>query len=96
MSNLDKFKQFKNASVKIPTVKPKRKSDVSKKDTFTFPEVDHALIQQIIDEMLDKGISVNKSEVVRAGLNLLFDQKFETKKDVFSKLTKVSRGRPKS
>lgn len=77
-------------------ISPKQKPKPIKvvRDSFTMPPHDYDRIAQIIRQGLQRGISVNKSEVVRAGLISL--QKMPTKDllDLLQKIDKVKPGRP--
>lgn len=72
-----------------PLKKPK-----SIKDTFTFPPDDHALIAELIERLLQQGINVNKSEVVRMGLAAMrgFDNK--QLQHALGMIERVRTGRP--
>lgn len=54
-------------------IKPKAKPEAVKtiKDTFTFPEVDHDMIAELIKDAMALGVGMNKSEIIRAGLHAL-------------------------
>ena len=68
-------KTAKNASA--PATAAEKKARVKKekekvvRDSFTMPKSDYAKIAELKQRCLDAGISVKKSELLRAGLNLL-------------------------
>ncbi len=74
---------------------PKKPQKVVKviRDTFSMPPNDYDRISQIIRQCLENGISINKSEVVRAGLIAL--QKMPPKElaDLLQELEKMKPGR---
>ncbi len=53
------------------TLKSENTCQKVKRDAFTMPINDHQLIQQIVQDALSFRMNINKSEVVRAGLQLL-------------------------
>jgi Arc/MetJ-type ribon-helix-helix transcriptional regulator len=65
------------------------------KDTFSFPEEDYAIINEMIALYLSKGIKANKSEVIRAGLKALQAMDASEQAEAINKLNKLSVGRPK-
>jgi hypothetical protein len=83
----------KESTKKVP---PKKKQKPVKvlRDSFTMPPHDYDRIAQIIKRGLQGGISVNKSEVVRAGLISL--QKMHPKDllNLLQEVEKVKPGRP--
>lgn len=100
MSNLSSF-QNKAQGVKIerPKTDPIKKPlsrKIAVKDTFSFPEDDHALIENLIKSLLSKGVHASKSEIVRAGLHALNDMEIDESIEVISKLERLQTGRPKS
>jgi Arc/MetJ-type ribon-helix-helix transcriptional regulator len=74
---------------------PKKKEKPAKviRDTFSMPPHDYDRIYQIIQQCLKNGISINKSEVVRAGLIAL--QKMPSKEltELLQILEKLKPGR---
>ncbi|MGZ4960196.1 MAG: hypothetical protein ACXV7J_13150 [Methylomonas sp.] len=78
-----------------PSVK-KRKSPKTKviRDSFSFPEHDYRKISELKKTCLAAGIHVKKSEVLRAGLNLLTQLSLDELKQIVEKVEKVRTGRP--
>lgn len=85
--------------------KPKRtKKDVVKKevekkekvvrDSFTMPKSDYAKIAALKQKCLDAGVSVKKSEVLRAGLLMLEGTTLENLLAAISAVETVKTGRP--
>ncbi|MCP4050184.1 MAG: hypothetical protein GY730_05715 [bacterium] len=66
-----------------------------KRDTFTMPVDDYKLIKQIRHDALSSGITINKSEVVRAGLQLLSHLSNIDLELALNGIHKVRTGRPK-
>lgn len=64
------------------------------RDSFTMPHQDYALIQSLRDRCLQVGVSVTKSEVLRAGLRILSDLSDHELRQVVERLVKVKTGRP--
>jgi len=64
------------------------------RDSFTFPVEDHELIQKIVTRFLQQGVSVNKSETLRASLQLLYSLSDQELVDAFSGIKKIKTGRP--
>ena len=64
------------------------------RDSFTMPSTDYDLIGSIKQRCLKAGISVTKSEVLRAGLSALSNMSDKGLKDVVESLAKVKTGRP--
>lgn len=97
--NLSAF-QSKAQGVKIERpvvpeeVKPKRKKAI--KDTFSFPEGDHALIESLVTDFLKSGVRANKSEVIRAGLHALKALSLKESIEIIGQLERVQVGRPKN
>lgn len=77
---------------------PKGPKAVEKKpvirDTFTIPDFDYELFAQLQDRLLSLGKSVNKSELVRAGLHALFAMKNQDLLNQVAGITKIKTGRP--
>ena len=87
------------------TEKPKRakkepaKKEIAKKekvvrDSFTMPKSDYAKIAALKQKCLDAGISVKKSEVLRAGLLLLEGATSQRLLAAISAVEAVKTGRP--
>lgn len=66
-----------------------------KKDTFTIPEEEYALIDILKNKLLKQGMYMNKSEIMRAGLLLLSDLNDNNLKCHCAKVDKLKTGRPK-
>jgi hypothetical protein len=64
------------------------------RDGFTMPASDYGLIAQVQATSLQAGLSVTKSEVLRAGLHALSQMSLPELKQVLSALKKVKAGRP--
>jgi hypothetical protein len=64
------------------------------RDSFTMPAFDYDLISSIKQRCLQSGVSVTKSEVLRAGLNALMAMPERELKAVVAGLRKVKTGRP--
>lgn len=64
------------------------------RDTFTFPPADHQRIAAIIQAGLESALSVNKSEVVRAGLIALQQLPADKRRALLESVEKLKPGRP--
>ena len=64
------------------------------RDSFTMPADDYALIDRLRQRCLGAGVSVNKSEVLRAGLSALTRLSDEELRAMVEQLEKVKTGRP--
>ncbi|SRR6266849_76857 len=64
------------------------------RDSFTTPSRDHAKITQLRAKCLKAGLSVTKSEILRAGLYALERLSMEDLREVIGSLEKVKTGRP--
>jgi hypothetical protein len=64
------------------------------RDTFTFPEDDYRLINEIQLRCLQSATMINKSEILRAGLKALASMSDAQLADIVAGLTKVKPGRP--
>ncbi len=64
------------------------------RDSFTTPSKDHAKITQLRAKCLKAGLSVTKSEILRAGLYALERLSMEDLREVIASLEKVKTGRP--
>jgi hypothetical protein len=75
---------------------PKKKQKPVKviRDSFTMPPHDYNRISQIIRQGLKGGISINKSEVVRAGLISLQKMNPDDLLALLQEVEKVKPGRP--
>jgi hypothetical protein len=64
------------------------------RDSFTMPANDYDLIATLKQRCLQMAISVNKSELLRAGLNALNRMTDKQLRDIIESLEKVKPGRP--
>ena len=82
-----------------PTVatetKPARLKPKLVRDSFTMPQDDFALIQQLKDRSLGFQRATKKSELLRAGLQALAAMADTRLKTVLDKLPALKAGRPK-
>jgi hypothetical protein len=90
----DKVDKFEKAEKFFKEDVPKKITvDTVVKDLFSFPKYDYQIIGDSIDRALDSKININKSEIVRAALNVLQDLNDSDFKDAISKVEKIKRGR---
>ena len=89
---------------KVVTGKPEKKIKKEKKvedkvkvvrDSFTMPQIDYDLISEIKQKALKVGLHVKKSELLRAGLQVLSKLNTAQLKQTISNLEKIKTGRPK-
>lgn len=73
--------------------KPKKQKRVIR-DSFTLPIDDYELITTIRERCLDSRVTINKSEVIRAGLHALNEMSETELLAVVDSLTKIKTGRP--
>ena len=73
--------------------KPKNQKRVIR-DSFTLPTDDYELITTIRERCLDSRVTINKSEVIRAGLHALNEMSNSELLAVVDSLTKIKTGRP--
>ncbi len=73
--------------------KPKNQKRVIR-DSFTLPTDDYEIITTIRERCLDNRITINKSEVIRAGLHALNKMSDEQLLAIVDGLTKIKTGRP--
>ena len=64
------------------------------RDSFSFPEQDYRKISELKKACLAAGVHVKKSEVLRAGLNLLIQLNPSELTQVLEQVEKVQTGRP--
>ena len=86
------------ASQAKPAAEPEAPAPVVAKvirEAFTIPEAEHGQIEAIRAQMLSGALAVSKSEVLRAGLLLLFEADEDARHAVFDRLERVKTGRPK-
>lgn len=69
------------------------KIDIVKKDTFSFPEDDYALLDKIKNKLLKHSHVLNKSEIVRLGLIVLNEYNELDLVKQASKIRKIKVGR---
>jgi len=79
---------------KVDRVSHKGKEGRVVRDSFSFPESDHHLFLDIKKKAMRAGIEVNKSEIVRAGLNLLKSLPPSELKRALALIEKIKTGRP--
>jgi hypothetical protein len=89
----------KEVAKKEPAKKEVAKKEVAKKekvvrDSFTMPKSDYAKIAALKQKCLDAGISVKKSEILRAGLLLLEGATSQRLLAAISAVEAVKTGRP--
>jgi len=64
------------------------------RDSFSFPEQDYLKISELKKTCLATGVHVKKSEILRAGLNLLSKLNLDELKQAVEEVEKVKTGRP--
>jgi hypothetical protein len=90
-----KAKRAKKELVKKDLVKKElEKKEKVVRDSFTMPKSDYAKIAALKQKCLDAGVSVKKSEVLRAGLLLLEGTTLENLLAAISAVETVKTGRP--
>ncbi len=72
----------------------KHKKQKMVRDSFTMPESDYAHIAAIKDRCLKAGVSVKKSEVLRAALNCLSNLSDKALTQAIADLETIKTGRP--
>jgi hypothetical protein len=72
--------------------KPKKTKVV--RDSFTMPEADYRMLAELKERCLAGGKKVKKSELLRAGVNLLAAMPANRLLAVLAKLDSVKTGRP--
>jgi hypothetical protein len=77
-----------------PTFAEKANSKVIR-DSFSMIENDYALIATLKARCLKLGLSVNKSQILRAGLNALDGMSDKNLTDSIKNLAEVKTGRPR-
>jgi len=80
-----KLKKEKKLEVKVKVVR----------DSFTMPQTDYDLIAEIKQKALSNGIHLKKSELLRAGLQVLSKLNSAQLKITVANLEKIKTGRPK-
>lgn len=74
---------------------PKKVKPKTIRDTFTFPEDEYELIDQLIDRALTLKKRVNKSYLVRSGLRALLELSDKDFIRTLESMRKVKIGRPR-
>ncbi len=64
------------------------------RDTFTFPQADHDKIASLKLRLLSQGTEAKKSEILRAGLQLLSELSDARLSAVLGGVERVKTGRP--
>jgi hypothetical protein len=77
-----------------PAIKPPVIHEKVIRDTFTFPPSDHQRIKAIVQEGLQSALSINKSEVIRAGLIALQELPADKRRALLASVEKMQPGRP--
>jgi len=90
----EKESQKSQKSILKSPAEKKPKSEKVVRDSFTMPPHDYDRIAQIIRSALQDGISLNKSEVIRAGLMALQKMSSKERHALFKELERVKPGRP--
>ena len=80
------------AEVLVAKEQPKKERVI--RDSFTLPFGDYELIAAIRQRCLNSATSINKSEVIRAGLHALMEMSEENLLNLVNNLEKVKTGRP--
>ena len=86
-------------STASPTPVPEKPAKAPKvrlvRDSFTMPEADFALVATLKERTLKKGRAARKSELLRAGLQLLGQQSPAALVAALERLQPIKTGRPK-
>jgi hypothetical protein len=77
----------------LETVQPEPKTKVIR-DSFTLPSGDYELIATLQQRCLHSAVNANKSEIIRAGLQILNRMSDEELVEAINSLEKVKTGRP--
>lgn len=77
------------------TAKPSRGKEKPVRDSFTMPRTDYALIGQLKERGLGFKREVRKSELLRAGLQMLAAMDDAALKALLDKLPRIKTGRPR-
>ena len=89
----------KTAATKPETKLKKNKKDETKvkvvRDSFTMPQADYDIIGALKQKALKAGLSVKKSELLRAGVHALDKLNITQLKQAIANLEKIKTGRPK-
>lgn len=65
------------------------------RDTFTLPEKDHKLISKLQKRALSRAVNVNKSQIIRAGLQVLYKMDYVELAQIMRGIPVVTVGRKK-
>jgi hypothetical protein len=65
------------------------------RDSFTMPQGDYAKLAELKQTCLKAGLQVKKSELLRAGLNVLCDLSVAQLKLAITRMEQIKTGRPK-
>ncbi|WP_342353490.1 hypothetical protein [Herminiimonas fonticola] len=81
-----------------PVALPKEKIKKAKlvRDSFTMPEVEYQVLSDVKKAFLKSGVSVKKSELLRAGVALIKTLDLKKLNAVISALAPIKAGRPKN
>lgn len=82
-------------TVEVITISEKPKRDKVVRDSFSMPKSEQALLKTLRTELAKTGRIVSKSEILRAGLALLFKQKPEEVGGLVDQLDVVPKGKSK-
>jgi hypothetical protein len=66
------------------------------REAFTIPESEHGQIEEVRSRLLGQAVAVSKSEILRAGLSLLYQLDDQELVVTVEKLDRVKTGRPKT
>lgn len=91
-------KTHKTATKPLKSGKPKKEEKVKKekviRDSFTMPKRDFEKIAELKKQCLKLGVSIKKSEILRAGLHTLSTLTPQQLKIAVSGVEKIKTGRP--
>lgn len=84
----------KKVQTAVKKIKPVKEKVI--RDSFSFPEHDYLKISELKKSCLAEGIHVKKSELLRAGLQLLTKLSLDELKQAIEQVEKLKTGRPNS
>jgi len=84
----------KKVQTAVKKIKPVKEKVI--RDSFSFPEHDYLKISELKKSCLAEGIHVKKSELLRAGLQLLTKLSLAELKQAIEQVEKLKTGRPNS